>query len=157
MKHKVAVFIVAAAPTAIALIAAAFVSFASGSPYSSRTYGSAATASAPGIAGAATDRIANSPVGRIVVDSKGSTLDPFEKGKNRRSACYGQCATYWPPLLTHRNPVARGSGRQVLLEVIRRPSGSEEVTFESKGEGSQAFGASRDVLSPAGKRIETGG
>ena len=45
MKRKITVFIVAVAPTAIALIAAGFVSFASGSPSSSGPYGSAATAS----------------------------------------------------------------------------------------------------------------
>ena len=45
MKRKITVFIVAVAPSAIALIAAGFVSFASGSPSSSGPYGSAATAS----------------------------------------------------------------------------------------------------------------
>jgi hypothetical protein len=46
MKRKIIVFIVAAAPSAIALIAAGFVSFPSGSPYSPGPDGSAATVSA---------------------------------------------------------------------------------------------------------------
>jgi hypothetical protein len=46
MKRKIIVFILAAAPSAIALIAAGFVSFASGSPYSPGPDGSAATVSA---------------------------------------------------------------------------------------------------------------
>jgi predicted lipoprotein with Yx(FWY)xxD motif len=114
--------------------------------------------------------VANSALGRIIVDKKGRTLYLFEKDKNRRSACYGQCATYWPPLLTQGKPVARGSARQSLLGMTRRANGSQQVTYaghplyrfvqdrkpgQTNGEGSQAFGAGWDALSPAGKKIET--
>jgi predicted lipoprotein with Yx(FWY)xxD motif len=37
--------------------------------------------------------VANSSLGRIVVDNKGRTLYLFEKDKNRGSACYGRWAT----------------------------------------------------------------
>jgi hypothetical protein len=98
MKRKITVFLVAAAPSAIALLAAAFVSFASGSPSSSGQYGSAATASAPtGAAGAAAVGTANSPLGRIVVDNKGRTLYLVGKDTNRRGACHGPCEKHWPP------------------------------------------------------------
>ncbi len=173
MKRKITLLISAAAPVAIALIGAGCGSSTSGSPYSSAPYGSAVKASAPnGIAGAATVGVANSPLGRVVVDSKGRTLYLFEKDKNRGSACYGQCATYWPPLLTQGKPVARAGAKQLLLGTTRRANGSAQATYaghplyrfvedrepgQTKGEGSQAFGAGWDVLSPAGRKIESDG
>lgn len=173
MKRKITVLFAAAAPLAIALIAAGCGSSTSGSPYSSGPYGSAVKARAPsGIAGAAKVGVANSPLGHIVVDNKGRSLYVFEKDKNRRSACYGQCATYWPPLLTHGKPLARAGLKQSLLGTTRRANGNEQVTYaghplyrfvqdrkpgQTTGEGSQAFGAGWDVLSPAGRKIEAGG
>jgi hypothetical protein len=108
MKRRIALLAVAAAPTAIALIAAAFVSFASGSLSSPEPYGSTATASAPNsAAGAATgdtpySRLGNRPPPPSVVTthkgegvrrpverrghlvspwmlSRGSTSDPTER------------------------------------------------------------------------------
>ncbi len=173
MRRKITMVIAAAAPLAIALIAAGCGSSAGGSPYSSAPYGSAVQPSAPsGIDGAARVGPANSPLGRIVVDNKGRTLYLFEKDKNRRSACYGLCATYWPPLLTHGKPVARTGVKQSLLGMTRRANGSEQVTYaghplyrfvedrqagQTKGEGLHDFGAGWDVLSPAGKKIESDG
>jgi predicted lipoprotein with Yx(FWY)xxD motif len=173
MKRKITVFIPASAVLAIALIAAGCGSSAGGSPYSSAPYGSAVQASAPsGIDGAARVGVANSRLGRIVVDNKGRTLYHFEKDTTRRSACYGLCATYWPPLLGHGEPVARTGVRQSLLGVTRRANGSEQVTYaghplyrfvedrragQTKGEGLHDFGAGWDVLSPAGKKIESDG
>jgi predicted lipoprotein with Yx(FWY)xxD motif len=96
----------------------------------------------------------------------------FKMDKNRRSVCYGQCATYWPPLLTHGKPVARAGVKSLLLATTRRANGSEQVTYaghplyrfvkdrkagQTKGEGSKTFGAGWDVLSPAGKEIESDG
>src|SRR6266540_7205039 len=60
MKRKITLFIFAAAPLAIALVAAGCGS-TSGSSYSSRPYGSAVRASAPN--GAARVGVANSPLG----------------------------------------------------------------------------------------------
>ncbi len=62
--------------------------------------------------------------------------------------------------------------RSGLLGTTRRANGSEQVTYagyplyrfvgdrkpgQTKGEGSEAFGAGWDVLSPAGKKIEADG
>ena len=78
------------------------------------------------------------------------------------------CAKYWPPLLTHGKPVARAGAKQSLLGITRRANGSEQVTYaghplyrfvedrrrgQTKGQGSHAFGAGWDVLSPAGRKI----
>jgi predicted lipoprotein with Yx(FWY)xxD motif len=173
MKRKIKLFIAAAAPLAIALIAAACGSSA-GSAYSSAPYGSAAPASASISVAAKATKLgaASSSLGRIVVDGKGRTLYLFEKDTRRRSACYGQCATYWPPLLTHGTPVARPGVKQSLLGTTRRANGGQQVTYsghplyrfaldtkpgQTKGEGLQDFGGGWDVVSPAGKKIESGG
>jgi predicted lipoprotein with Yx(FWY)xxD motif len=172
MKRKITMFIAIAAPLAVVLLAAGCGSSASGSAYSVGPYGSAAVASARSTTGATKVGVASSRLGRIVVDGKGRTLYLFEKDKNRRSACYGPCATYWPPLLTHGKAVARAGAKLSLLGTTRRASGSEQVTYgghplyrfvldgkpgQTKGEGLQDFGGSWNVVSPAGKKIESGG
>src|SRR5690349_13174071 len=41
-----------------------------------------------------------SAFGKILVDSRDHTLYLFERDKTTKSTCYGQCAKFWPPLLT---------------------------------------------------------
>ena len=170
MKRKITVFIAAVAPLAIALTAASCGGSGSGSSYSSGPYGSSVAASAPTRIAAATVGVARSPLGRVVIDSRGRTLCLFEKDRSRRNACYGRCPNYWPPLLTHGKPVALAGVKQVLLGTIRRANGSRQVTYaghplyrfvedskpgQTKGEGLHEFGAGWDVLSPAGKKTES--
>ncbi len=172
MKRKITVFIAAAAALTVALIAAGCGSSASGSAYSAGAYGSAAVASARSATAATRVGVASSRLGRIIVDGKGRTLYLFEKDKRGRSACYGQCATYWPPLITHGKPVARPGVKRSLLGTTRRANGSQQVTYaghplyrfaldakpgQTNGEGLNDFGAGWDVLSPAGKKIESDG
>jgi len=112
---------------------------------------------------------ARTGLGRVVVDAHGRTLYLFEKDKRHHSACSGICATYWPPLLTKGKPVAAGGAKQSLLGTVRRANGSKQVTYaghplyryaedmkrgQTRGEGSQNFGAGWYVLSPAGKKID---
>jgi predicted lipoprotein with Yx(FWY)xxD motif len=173
MKRKIKLFIAGAAPLAITLVAVACGSSAS-SAYSSTPYGSATSASAKiGVAGKATRLgAARSSLGRIVVDGKGRTLYLFEKDKNRRSACYGACAQYWPPLLTHGKPVARAGVKQSLVGTTRRRNGGAQVTYaghplyryvgdtrpgQTNGAGLQDFGGGWDPISPAGRKVESGG
>jgi predicted lipoprotein with Yx(FWY)xxD motif len=121
---------------------------------------------------ASTVAAARSGLGRIIVDVRGRTLYLFEKDKQGRSACYGSCAKFWPPLLTGGKPAAARGAKASLLGKTRRRDGSEQVTYaghplyrfvedtkpgQTKGEGSQAFGAGWDALSPAGTKIERGG
>jgi predicted lipoprotein with Yx(FWY)xxD motif len=125
-----------------------------------------------GAAGAARIGVTKSALGRFIVDGKGRTLYLFEKDRNHRSACYGPCATYWPPLLTRGKPVARSGAKQSLLGTTRRANGAQQVTYaghplyrfaldqkpgQTKGEGLTDFGGGWDVVSPSGKKIESDG
>ncbi len=148
------------------------VSTACGSSAYSGGYGSPIAANASTRVAAATISVRRTSLGHVIVDSKGRTLYLFEKDTSRRSACSGQCAQFWPPLLTHGAPAARAGVKQSLLGRIKRANGSQQVTYaghplylyvgdskpgQTNGEGSQEFGAGWDVLSPSGKKIERDG
>jgi predicted lipoprotein with Yx(FWY)xxD motif len=167
MTGKVTVLVATVATFAIALVSTACGSTA----YSSGGYGAPIASTATGVA-AAPVGIRHTSLGRVIVDSKGRTLYLFEKDTSRRSACSGQCAQFWPPLLTHGAPVARAGVKQSLLGRIKRANGSQQVTYaghplylyvgdsrpgQTNGEGSQEFGAGWDVLAPSGKKIERDG
>ena len=106
-------------------------------------------------------------LGRFLVDQSGRTLYLFEKDKNGKSACYGQCAAGWPPLVGTPSP---GSGVTASkLATTKRRDGKTQVTYnghplyryagdssagQTNGEGSKAFGASWYVVAPSGKKID---
>ena len=125
MTRKLTTLIAAAATFAIALVSTACGSTA----YSSSGYGAPIAASTAARAAAATVGVRHTSLGRVIVDSKGRTLYLFEKDTSRRSACSGQCAQYWPPLLTHGAPAARTGVKQSLLGKIRRADGTQQVTY----------------------------
>jgi predicted lipoprotein with Yx(FWY)xxD motif len=174
MKRRITLVSAAAAALTMAL-AAADCGGSTSTSQGGGLYGSTTSASAPkspAVAGAANVSLANSGLGRILVDSHGRTLYLFEKDQNGRSACAEQCATYWPPLLTTGKPVAQTGLQQSLVGTTLRSDGSEQVTYaghplyrflldraagETNGEGSQDFGAGWDVLSAAGQKIEADG
>jgi predicted lipoprotein with Yx(FWY)xxD motif len=136
----------------------------------------AATAAAIALAGstaAGSTRIAigKTPLGRILVDSKGITLYDFPPDKGTTSVCYGACAALWPPVLTHGKPIAGPGVHASLLGTTRRKDGKLEVTYnghplyywvgdhkpgQTSGQGLNQFGGPWWVLTPAGKEIHHG-
>jgi predicted lipoprotein with Yx(FWY)xxD motif len=109
-------------------------------------------------------------LGRIVVNAGGRSLYLFEKDKKGKSACYGLCANYWPPLLTRGKPIAGAGVKAKLLGVTIRKNGTRQVTYrghplyryvadakagQTTGEGSVLFGAAWDVVAPSGKGIDS--
>src|SRR5438128_3392060 len=133
------------------------------------------TATLAGATGAtsrgATLKIARTPLGRILVDSRGITLYDFPKDKGTTSSCYGACAALWPPLTTKGKPIAGRGVRASLLGTTKRKDGKLEVTYnrhplyffvsdrkpgQTTGQGLNQFGAPWWVLSPAGKEIQRG-
>src|SRR5204862_5296773 len=162
MKRNITLRAAAAAALAIALCAVGYGSAAG----SAASPASSAAGKATGLGAA------KSSLGRIVVDGTGRTLYLFEKDKNRRSACYGACAQCWPPLISHRKPIARAGAKQSLVGTTRRRNGSTQVTYaghplyrylgdtrpgQTTGAGLQDFGGGWDPISPSGKKVESGG
>jgi predicted lipoprotein with Yx(FWY)xxD motif len=109
-------------------------------------------------------------LGRILTDSGGHVVYLFEKDMHGKSACYGACATFWPPVITKGKPLARGGVSAAKLGTTKRRDGKLQVTYaghpvyyfkgdagkarRASGEGSKAFGASWYVLNAAGKKID---
>ena len=172
MKRKITLFIASAAILGIALFAAGCGSSTSDGANSSGPYGSAATPNPPDAATEAAEvAVANSALGRILVDGAGRTLYLFEKDTGAASTCDGACASFWPPLTTAGKPLA-GEGASVdKLGTTKRTDGKTEVTYDghplyyysgdtkagdTTGQGLDLFGAEWNVLSPAGMKIESG-
>jgi predicted lipoprotein with Yx(FWY)xxD motif len=114
---------------------------------------------------------ASSGLGRILVDGRGHTLYLFEKDKHGKSACTGQCAVFWPPLIASGKPVAAAGAKASLLGTTKRPDGRLQVTYDhhpvytfvkdvrkgqTNGEAVNAFGAEWYALSAAGAKVDKG-
>jgi predicted lipoprotein with Yx(FWY)xxD motif len=120
-------------------------------------------------AGPATIKVATvAKLGQVLVDDSGRTLYLFEKDTGTTSTCYGDCATYWPPLLTNGAPQAGAGANASLLGTTKRNDGTVEVTYgghplyyvvtdhnpgDATGQGVNNFGARWDVVGPDGKAI----
>jgi predicted lipoprotein with Yx(FWY)xxD motif len=128
-----------------------------------------ALASSHAASDAAKVAAASSPLGRILVDGRGHTLYLFAKDKHGRSSCAGQCAGFWPPLISSGKPRAAAGAKASLLGTTRRADGRLQVTYnhhplytfvqdtskgQTNGEGVNAFGAEWDALSAAGAQVE---
>jgi predicted lipoprotein with Yx(FWY)xxD motif len=111
---------------------------------------------------------AKTSLGRIIVKSNGRTLYLFGKDRNGKSACSGQCATFWPPLITSGKPRVTNGARAALVGTTKRADGRLQVTYnhhplytfvkdtktgQTNGEGVNAYGAVWDAVSPAGAKI----
>ena len=140
--------------------------------------GAAATASPPPAASkpattpipTASIRVANSSLGRILVDSTGRTLYLFKADSGTTSACSGACAVAWPPLRTGATPAVSGGANAALVGTIPRSDGARQVTYHGhplytfvkdhkpgdvNGQGVTAFGAGWFAVSPAGNEISS--
>jgi predicted lipoprotein with Yx(FWY)xxD motif len=172
MKHNITLFTAAAVTLAIALITTACGSSTSGAPNSAGPYGSSSPASTTNSgSGEAKVAVANSPLGRILVDGGGRTLYLFQQDTSTASTCDGACASSWPPLTTTGHPEATDGVSAGKLGTTKRTDGTTEVTYnghplyyyagdakpgDTTGQGLDLYGAEWDVLSPAGEKIESG-
>jgi predicted lipoprotein with Yx(FWY)xxD motif len=154
VKRKITLFIAAAALSGATLVAAALGDTSSASP----PRGSNGALVAPG----------KTRLGNVLVDARGRTLYLFEKDKRGRSACYGACATYWPPLLSPAQPRAAGGVAASLLGLTKRADGKRQVTYaghplytfildkragQTAGEGMNDFGAAWNALTTSGRAV----
>jgi predicted lipoprotein with Yx(FWY)xxD motif len=75
---------------------------------------------------------AKTAIGTVIVNGQGRTLYMFAADKHGKSACYGQCAHYWPPLLTSGKPTAGKGAKASLLGTTRRKDGKLQVTYNGR-------------------------
>jgi len=69
-------------------------------------------------------------IGKVLATSSGRTLYLFMKDKTKKSTCYGQCSTYWPPLMK-KGKVSAGTGVKAgLLGTTKRKNGKLQVTYK---------------------------
>ncbi len=108
-------------------------------------------------------------VGKVLVGANGRTLYLFTADKGATSVCYGQCATYWPPLVAAK-PVAGSGLNASRLGTTKRKDGKLQVTYNGhplyffqpdkkagdiNGQGFVHFGGSWWTVSAAGAKITT--
>jgi predicted lipoprotein with Yx(FWY)xxD motif len=63
----------------------------------------------------------------VLADAKGRTLYWFAPDTATRSACYGSCAAYWPPV---KGPATAGPGVPGKLSVLTRTGGSVQAAYD---------------------------
>ncbi|HKU56851.1 MAG TPA: hypothetical protein VJP41_07505 [Gaiellaceae bacterium] len=121
------------------------------------------SASASATAGRVT--LHKTKIGKVLATSSGRTLYLFMADKHGKSACYGKCATFWPPLLK-KGKLSAGTGVKAgLLGTTRRKSGGAQVTYKGHplylfkldkgsgqvgGQGQNFFGGKWFVVSASG-------
>jgi predicted lipoprotein with Yx(FWY)xxD motif len=116
-------------------------------------------------------KVGPSNLGRVLVDAHGKTLYLWAHDKSAKSTCNGDCAAYWPPLITRGAPSAGVGARANLLGTSRRNDGRMQVTYaghplyyfikdtkagQTSGEGLTGFGGRWDPVSAAGTAVRKG-
>ena len=118
-------------------------------------------------AGGETVMVADSSLGKILVDGEGRTLYAFTNDKNGESSCYGDCEAKWPPLLAEGD-ITVGTGLDDGdFDTTDRTDGKKQVKIgdwplyywagdtapgDTKG---QKVGGVWFVVSPEGELIKT--
>ncbi|MGH3340584.1 MAG: COG4315 family predicted lipoprotein [Propionibacteriaceae bacterium] len=157
-----------AGAAALPLVALAVAGCGGGS--SSNNSASAATAPPKTTSGqpATVGTASGGNLGTILVDSQGRTLYLFEKDSGTKSACFGACATNWPPLRDSGKSTAGSGLNASLLGTTPRSDGKPQVTYnghplytfvmdtspgQTNGQGVTAFGGSWFTLNSAGNQV----
>ncbi|HZT84395.1 MAG TPA: hypothetical protein VE984_03105 [Gaiellaceae bacterium] len=105
-------------------------------------------------------------VGKVLATSSGRTIYLFMADRKGKSVCYGQCATFWPPVL-QKGKLRAGAGVKAgLLGTTRRKNGTRQVTYKGhplylfkldrragqiKGQNQDFFGGEWFVVSASGR------
>ena len=107
-------------------------------------------------------------LGKILVDSRGHTLYLFKKDARTKSACFGACATNWPPLRASGKATVAGGASASKLGTTARSDGKPQVTYnghplyrfkgdskpgDTTGQGLTAFGGMWFALSASGNQV----
>src|SRR5262245_31268564 len=109
-------------------------------------------------------------LGKVLATKSGMTLYLFMADKQKgKSACYGACASFWPPLLSAHKPTAGTGVKAGLLGTIKRKNGTKQVTYaghplyrfkldksagQVKGEGYDIYGGKWYGVNASGKAVK---
>lgn len=63
---------------------------------------------------------------RVMTNSAGMTVYSFDKDSAGKSACYGDCATAWPPVSAESMPAGTN------ISIIARDDGTRQATLKGK-------------------------
>ena len=132
------------------------------------THRSAASLSA-GQATAGRVTLHKTKLGKVLATNSGRTLYLFMADKKGKSACYGKCATFWPPLMKKGKVSAAAGVKANLLGTTKRKNGKAQVTYKGHplylfkldkssgqiaGQGQNFFGGKWFIVSSVGKAIK---
>lgn len=110
--------------------------------------------------------VAQTGMGKVLVNSEGLTLYAFTQDSADSSACSGGCADFWPPLTIEGEPVAGEGVEASLLGTLTRADGSVQLTYnglplytfsEDAAPGDtngQGVNGAWFVVSPAGEMVQ---
>ena len=140
----------------------------SGTPAAAGTSAAAAaggSGAAAAATGAATVSVHKGSLGDYLTDGSGKTVYLFTPDKTSTPTCYGECAAFWPAVLTKGAPQAGTGAIASKLGTSPRTDGTTQVTYnghplyEYMGDQSAGdiSGQGKDgtwyVLTPAGTQI----
>jgi hypothetical protein len=95
---------------------------------------------------------------------------PRAEDTGTKSACFGECATDWPPVRVSGKPTAGSGVKASLLGTTKRSDGKAQVAYnghplylfegdhnpgDTNGQAITAFGAAWYTVSPAGNQVTT--
>ena len=115
----------------------------------------------------ATLGVENTNLGKILDDSDGQTLYVFQADTGTKSACFGACASNWPPLRSSKPTVGSGADAS-MVGTTKRSDGQAQVTYnghplytfagdsspgDTSGQGVDAFGGLWYAVSPSGQEV----
>ena len=110
------------------------------------------------------------PVGTVLVDSRGMTLYAFAADSPGKSNCTGSCLQYWPAAKAS-GTVSHSSDVSAKLSTIKRSDGTTQLTVngwpvytyaadsgpgQATGQGENLSGGRWWVVAPSGTQIKSG-
>jgi predicted lipoprotein with Yx(FWY)xxD motif len=95
------------------------------SPVAASSAGAAPSTSASGITTAKTSK------GTVLTTAQGFTIYQFAIDSSTASKCYGQCATFWPPVIGTPT-MAAGTSLTGKFGTIKRTNGTLQATYDGR-------------------------
>jgi predicted lipoprotein with Yx(FWY)xxD motif len=158
----------AGSAVAAAILLSACASSSGGGGAAPAAGGTSASSSSAGSSAPLTIESHSGPLGTFLTDGKGRTLYMFASDTATKSTCSGQCAVFWPPVVSAAPPTVSGDAAKSDVGTLMLSDGNTQVTYgghplyyfkedtaagQTNGQGSDQFGAKWWVLGAKGTPI----